>query len=185
MNETAIIQQSLAGNPDAFAQLVNRYQCNVIALAMNITGDADDARDVAQDSFMQAFTNLHRFDRNRTFKKWLMGITVKRSIDRVRKNKSFLKFFKRYMRVAKTEDTLNTKMIEDSLIIHPLLKKLNGKERSILSLYINESYSAKEIGTMLNCSENTIRVHLFNARKKLKKELLNNPVPGGNYEVVK
>jgi len=66
-------------------------------------------------------------------------------------------------------------MIEDTLILQDLLKKLNGKERSILTLQLNEGFAAKDLGEIFNCSENTIRVHLFKARQKLKKALKTNP----------
>jgi RNA polymerase sigma factor (sigma-70 family) len=61
--------------------------------------------------------------------------------------------------------------IEESPLFYPLLKVLNAKERSALSLKLNENYSAREIAEILKCSENTVRVHLYRARRKLKTEL--------------
>ena len=185
MDEKEIILQCRQGNLDAFARLVDHFQYRVIAVASNITGDPEEARDVAQDTFVQAFKNLDTFDLNRSFKKWLMGITVKRSIDRLRKNKSYIKFFKAYIKMTPLAQNPKTRMIEDSLILQGLLKKLNAKERSILALQINEGFSARELGIIFNCSENTIRVHLFRARQKLKKALKNNPDILGKKEVVK
>jgi RNA polymerase sigma-70 factor (ECF subfamily) len=185
MDEKEIILQCRQGNSDAFARLVDHFQYRVIAVACNITGDPEEARDVAQDAFAQAFINLDTFDLNRNFKKWLMGITVKRSIDRLRKSKSFIKFFKAYIKMTPLVQNPKTRMIEDSLILQGLLKKLNTKERSILALQINEGFSARELGNIFNCSENTIRVHLFRARQKLKKALKNNPGILGKKEVIK
>jgi RNA polymerase sigma factor (sigma-70 family) len=51
------------------------------------------------------------------------------------------------------------------------LKRLNERERTALCLQINENYTAGEIGQVLQCSENSVRVTLFKARKKLKKAL--------------
>ena len=52
-----------------------------------------------------------------------------------------------------------------------LLLKLPARERAAISLAAFEGFSAREIGAALGCSESTARVHLFNARLKLKKEV--------------
>ncbi|MCP5105198.1 MAG: sigma-70 family RNA polymerase sigma factor [bacterium] len=180
MDENKIIQTCLAGDVDAFEKLVEHYQSRVIALAWNILGDHDDARDAAQDAFIQAYKNLHRYDSQWSFKTWLMGITVKRSLDRIRKQKSFLKFFKYRSETMREETRPTSHSIEQSEIFNPLLKLLNERERTALCLKVNEGYSAREIGALLNCSETTARVHLFKAKKKLKKALLTNLVRCSN-----
>ena len=170
-DERLIIRKCLAGSRETFEVLVNRYETHVKALAWNITGNPEEAKEISQDTFLQAFKNLHRFDLNRSFKNWLLGITAKRSIDRIRKQKSFLNFFRRYIEVVPTKKE-DVKPIEESAVFHPLLKRLKENERIALSLQINENYTAKEIGSVLNCSESSARVTLFKAKKKLKKELL-------------
>lgn len=176
--ERLIIRKCLDGNREAFEVLVNRYESHVKTLAWNITGNPEEAMEVSQEAFLQAFKNLHRFDLDKNFKSWLLGITIKRGIDRVRKQKSFLNFFNRYIQVVPMEKVKIT-TIEESAIFHPLLKKLNERERTVLSLQINENYSAREIGKILNCSESAVRVTLFRAKKKLKKELLKNRAAPG------
>jgi RNA polymerase sigma-70 factor (ECF subfamily) len=178
MNEKEIIKTCLNGSVDAFETLVEHYQSRVIALAWNILGDPDEAKDTAQDTFIQAFKNLHRFDMKRNFKTWLMGITVKRAIDRIRKQKSFLKFFKHLTENANFHIPANIHRIEDTEIFYPLLKILTEKERAAVTLKINDGYSAREIGAILNCSEATARVYLFKAKKKLKKALSLSPETG-------
>jgi RNA polymerase sigma-70 factor (ECF subfamily) len=178
MKEKKIIETCLQGSVDAFETLVEYYESRVIALAWNILGDRDEAMDTAQDTFIQAFKNLHRFDMNRNFKTWLMGITVKRALDRIRKQKSFLKFFKHHTENTSFHAPANSHRIEDSEIFHPLLNILTEKERTAVTLKINEDCSAREIGTILNCSETTARVYLFKAKKKLKKALSLSPDTG-------
>ena len=185
-DERSAIRLCLDGQNEAFEALVTRYESHVKALAWNITGSAEEAMEISQDAFLQAFKNLHLFDQTKPFKNWLLGITIKRSLDKIRKKKSFLYFFNRYARevpMAKEE----IRPIEESAIFHPLLKRLNERERAALSLQINENYTAKEIGRILDCSENSVRVTLFKAKKKLKKEFLdrkNRAVPGKADEVV-
>ena len=175
LQENALIEKALQGDLEAFEMLVKKYQSSLVALAWNILGDPDDAHDAAQETFLQAYTNLERFDREKNFKTWIFSIAAKRSIDRLRKQKSFLKYFNKTMKEKEQNPnphvTQKNEKIEESEIFSPLLEKLKNKERIAISLKINENYSAKEIGAVLDCSESTARVHLFNARKKLKKEL--------------
>jgi RNA polymerase sigma factor (sigma-70 family) len=168
--EKQVIAMCLAGDIETFAMLVNRYEANVKALAWNITGSSEDAREISQDTFLQAFQNLRLFDQNKPFKNWILGITIKRSLDKIRKQKTFLNFFKQYSREVPTAKE-EIRPIEESPIFHPLLKRLNERERTALSLQVNENYTAKEIGQLLNCSENSVRVTLFKAKKKLRKGL--------------
>lgn len=168
-DERLIISECLEGNAGRFDVLIIRYQSAIFALGMNILGDPDEAMDVCQDTFAQAYINLHRFDMERKFKNWLLGIAVKRSLDRIRKKKSFLAFFDRYAREGKTSDHFKTHGIEESVVFRQFLKQLNPRERTALSLKMNEGYTAKEIAEVLRCSENTAYVHLFKAKQKIKK----------------
>ena len=147
----------------------------MIALAINILGDHDDSLDIVQETFVQAFTNLHRFDTQRNFKSWLLGIAAKRCLDHLKKQRSFLNYFLKQPRQFHLDAnlTIDSKTIEESETFYPLLKKMKTNERIALLLKINENYSAKEIADVLHCSESTARVHLFNAKQKLKKELVN------------
>ena len=169
-NEGLIIRQCLDGNREAFEVLVNRYESHVKALAWNIVGNPEEALEISQETFLQAYKNLHRFDLSRNFKHWLLGITIKRSIDKLRKQKTFLSFFNRYTSVAATT-VEEIRPIEESPVFHPLLNRLKERERIALSLQINESYTAAEIGEVLNCSENSVRVLLFKAKQKLRNAL--------------
>jgi len=132
-NEKEIVQRCLAGENDVFAQLVTRYESHVKALAWNIAGNPEDALEISQDVFLQAFRNLARFDLNRDFRKWVLGITVKRSIDHLRKSKTFLNFFFRY--AEEVPMTMKEeKPFEESPLFSPLLRRLKERERIALSL---------------------------------------------------
>lgn len=170
MQDSELIARCLEGDTDAFGPLVRRYESHVKALAWNITGNRDDALEASQETFLQAFRHLDRFDKERDFKNWLLGITAKRCIDRLRKQSGFLKLLKRFSSEQPTAKE-DVKPVEESPIFNPLWKKLSKQQRVALSLQINENFAAKEIGSILDCSENHARVILYKARQKLKQAL--------------
>lgn len=172
-SDIQVIRDCLEGNPEAFEILVNRYEAHVKALAWNISGNPEEAQEISQETFLQAFKNLCRFDINRDFKSWIMGITIKRSLDKLRKRKIFINFFNRYSQET-FQAVEDIKPFEESPIFNPLLKQLKERERIALSLQINENYTAKEIGKILECSESSVRVILFKAKKRLRNILLAN-----------
>lgn len=158
--------------------LVKKYEASILALACNILGDKEEAKDVTQEAFIQSYINLIRFDRNRSFKNWLYSIAYRRCIDRKRKEKSLTKFVKSTAQetTVGNDSKKEKKRIEDSEIFSPILNKLSDKERTAISLKINEGYLAREIAQVIDCAESTARVLLFNAKRKLKKLL-----EGGKY----
>ena len=173
MEDNHIISSCLSGDKEAFEMLVKKYQAPILHLAWRILGDKDEAKDAAQDTFVQTFSNLDSFDRTRSFKNWIYSITYKRCIDRKRKEKSHRNFM---YRAAKEKplynrDSIHTNRIEDSEIFFPALKELSTKERVAITLKINDAYSASEIADVLGCAESTARVYLFHAKKKLRKIL--------------
>lgn len=178
VDDLALVTQSLPENrdrfPDAFGGLVKRYQGNVMALALNILGPGayDDALDVVQETFVQAYMNLERFDMGRNFKSWLLGIAVKRALDHLKKQRSFLNYFKKQTRdpqAGQFRELPKNRAIQESVIFSPLLKRLKEKERIALVLRVNEDFTAKEIAAVLGCSQSTARVHLFNAKQALRR----------------
>lgn len=173
MEEAEIISRCMSGDVEAFEMLVKKYQPNIFSMSWNILQDREEARDVTQEAFIQSYLNLYRFDRSRSFKSWLYSIAYRKCLDRIRKKKSQTKFIKKMIKEERlsNEGENKERRIEDSEIFNPLLSKLNKKERAAISLKVNEGYSAREIGQVLNCKESTARVHLFNAKRKLKKFL--------------
>ena len=171
MQDKEIILRCLKGEIEAFEILVKKYEKNVLCLAWNILDNREEAEDVTQETFIQAYLSLNRFDTKRSFKNWIYSIAYRRCIDRKRRERVFFKYIKKFISEEKSGINIREEGIEYSEKFALLLSKLNEKERTAIILKINEGYSAKEIAEVLNCAESTARVHLFNARKKLKKLL--------------
>ena len=87
MIESELVADVRAGNPNAFAALVEAYQAGVYSLCYRMLGDAREAEDAAQETFLRAYSQLHRYDPMRPFKTWLFAIASHHCIDRLRKRR--------------------------------------------------------------------------------------------------
>lgn len=171
MTEEELIRNAKLGDRAAFSELVSCHEKKLLALCWNMMGDRDEARDAAQDALLQAFQNLACFDAGRSFIKWLLGIGAKRCLDRLRRRRTFLKYFQEYGRErGRPADAPALAGAVDGRAGR-LLQKLTPKERAAISLAVFEDFTAREIAALQGCSESTVRVRLFNARVKLKKEV--------------
>jgi RNA polymerase sigma-70 factor (ECF subfamily) len=147
-----------------FDSMVDLYGGQALAFAINVLGNMEDAEDVVQESFIQVFRNLGSYDPGRSFKTWLFTIVYRRCLDMLKKKRRFRAAFEK----AKHEFPVSSNPGPAGAVPADILKAISPRERTALSLWANEGFSAREIGGVLTCSENTARVMLFKARKKIK-----------------
>lgn len=175
MEDSEIVSRCLGGETESFEMLVKKYQAGILSLTWSILKDKEEAKDAAQDAFIQAYLNLGRFDRARSFKNWLYSIASKRCLDRKRKEKSFFKFIKKSAEEeGRKEADGDQKGVENSEAFSSVLSKLNDREKMTVLLKVNEDCSAKEIAEILSCAESSVRVYFFNAKRKLRRFLEKN-----------
>lgn len=171
MSEEELVCRARQGDRDAFAGLVRGHERRLLALCWNMLGDRDEARDAAQDALLQAFQNLGRFDGGRAFAPWLLGIGAKRCLDRLRKRRTFLRYFQGHAGEWLGRPAPGPEAAAAGESAGRLLQRLPAKERAAISLAAFEGFSAREIAAALGCAESTARVHLYKARLRLKKEV--------------
>ncbi|MCG8458043.1 MAG: sigma-70 family RNA polymerase sigma factor [Holophagales bacterium] len=82
--DAGLVAEALAGSSEAYRILVERYQRPVLGLVARMVRDPGLAEDLAQEAFVRAFRNLHRFDPSRSFRSWLFKIAHNRTIDHLR-----------------------------------------------------------------------------------------------------
>ncbi len=171
MDERELIGRCLRGETAAFGPLVEKYQTPVLAVAYGILRDREEARDAAQEAFLQAYSHLASFDAGRPFKNWLLAIATKRSLDRVRRRRTFLGFLRRYEGYLGHGQESAESAVQAEDFFEKMVGRLNRRERSVISLKISGDFSFTEIADLLGCSESTVRVHYFNARRKLRRRM--------------
>lgn len=174
MDEQEIIAGCLKGAPDSCRRMVDAFGGLVMATAVNILGNRQDAEDVWQETFLQVFRNIERYDPSRSFKTWLLAITYRRAVDMIRKKRRFKSFASRAVfEQAPALSGGNPHPADPEPLPSALLGKLTPKERAALCLWANEGCTARDISGVLECSASTARVYLFNARRKIKALLEN------------
>lgn len=172
MDEQELIAGCLRGKMQDFQMLVERYSAPAMALAMNMLGNRDDAEDACQELFIQVYRKLGSYDPDRSFKNWVYTILYRRCLDHLKKRRRSMELVKKMSREAVPVTPANPGHHDASgKLPSNLLDGLKAKERTALCLWANDGYSAREIGEVLRCSASTARVHLFQARKKIKKLL--------------
>lgn len=87
IDETELLAQARAGDPEAFTALVKQYDRHIYRLALNITRNPEDAKDVLQDSLLKAYTNIERFEGRSRFYSWLVRIATNEALMKLRKRR--------------------------------------------------------------------------------------------------
>lgn len=175
-DENAWVLQAQQGNDDAFTQLVEAYQKPVYNLCYRMLGEPDTAEDAAQETFLRAYQNLHRYDSSRAFGTWILSIAAHYCIDRLRKKK-----FSVFSMDAEDEDgtpfevadpaspdpEVESVKKEDRARLHLLLKDLEPTDRAAVIMRYWYDYSEVEIAQSLKLTVSAVKSRLHRSRKAL------------------
>lgn len=170
------------GDQDAFDRLVERYQRRAVSVAYRLLGNAEDARDAAQDAFLRAYRNLATLEDPRRFGGWLMRIVTNLSLN-LRRSRSRLppsapeEVFAGEddlrapsgARLTVEEEGLET--AELNAAIRAAIDALPEKQRVALVLFSIEGLPQKQVAEIMNCSVELVKWNVFQARKTLRRTL--------------
>jgi RNA polymerase sigma-70 factor (ECF subfamily) len=167
-----------AGDALAFETLVVRKTPAVVAVARRILGDREDARDVAQMVFLRVWEQLDRYDETYSFNTWLYRISTNLAIDFFRSSRSrdkahvgSLQIVRRREAATGAETTRATEDGQVTRLFDRVSGRLSGKQKAAFVLREMEDRDTSEIAEILHCGESTVRNHLFNARRILRREI--------------
>jgi len=175
-----LIERTLAGDETAFATLVERFQRQIYRVAFAIVRNDADADSITQDTFIQAYSHLARFERRAEFETWLTRIAINRSRDTLRRRR-FVSLFTR------AEDGREIMLVEPlderpdaerqlmsrqlRTAIERAVARLSPQQQVIFRLRHYENLALEDIADHLGLSAGTVRAHLFRAIHKVRKEL--------------
>jgi RNA polymerase sigma-70 factor (ECF subfamily) len=180
--DQAVVERVLAGETEAFSTLVERYQDRIYSVALNYVSNPEDAMDVAQETFVKAYSNLGKFDSASAFYTWLYRIAVNTAIDFLRKRKSRPtdslddeKFTEVGFEPESKDRTIDPQDMaaqrEQARILRKAISSLSPKLRSVMILHDVEGLSQEEVADILKIPVGTVKSRVSRARAELRRIL--------------
>jgi len=179
-SDETLCERVAGGDQAAFDVLVGRYQQRAWRLAWSMLRDAEDARDVSQEAFVRVFQSAGRFRGESRFSTWFYRIVVNLCIERRRK-RPWLRFVPSGRDEDDADDVLDRQPAESVDPVEELDKEqamkrmwaavdgLPSRQRAAVTLYAQDELSTRDIASVLQCSEATVRVHLHRALSALRR----------------
>ncbi len=174
-DEQLLISRAQDGEADAFRELVERSKMNVFHLAFDLTGNRHDAEDMSQEVFVKAFRSLSSFKGNAKWSTWIYRITVNTCLDHRRsKVRNAVEFNDDpddhpAGSGVSPDQSADSRMIQQH--VDNALKLLPPQERSVFVLRHYHDLPLKQIASILELAEGTVKSHLFRAIQRLQREL--------------
>jgi RNA polymerase sigma-70 factor (ECF subfamily) len=173
-DEDELIRAAASGDRRAFDDLVERKRERVVRTAYQITGDWEDAKDVAQGVFLRLFKVLRRFDMERKFDTWLYRITVNAAIDVIRERgpKGMIQSLPDHSTLTIADPAPGAERVLDLAELQAAFLRLAAllppKQRAVFVLREIEGRPTDEIARSLDITESTVRNHLLQARRAIR-----------------
>jgi RNA polymerase sigma-70 factor (ECF subfamily) len=171
-NEQLWLARARQGDDQAFSQLVETYQRPVFNVCYRMLGDAAEAEDAAQESFIRAYTRLDSYDPKRKFSSWMLSIASHYCIDRLRRRRFSLVSWDdlppwRWLPDADPQPEEAALRNEEQRQIQELLNQLPPDYRAAVILRYWHELSYEEIAEALDSTLSAIKSRLFRARQMM------------------
>jgi len=173
MTEPHLVARAQQGDLPAFEELVRKYQREIYNLACRLTQDPEEAKDMAQQTFLQAYVHIRDFRRQSQFRTWLFRIAINQCYNFLKSKKKFGDPVDTQELVLVGEDSPEAGLVaaEDRHRLYAALERLPAKQRAVLTLKLERGLSYKEISEELGGTAGAARVNYCQAIKTLKKYL--------------
>ena len=175
-----LIASACAGDRAALNRLLTDARPRLLAVAMRIVRDRDDAEDVVQEALLKVCRSLTRFEGRAAFSTWLHRIVVNAALDRLRRHQA------RRDRVADDDDERAQEVVdgvdeqtpervvsrrETGAVVRGALARLSTAHREVLELRELEGESYRDLARLVQCPVGTVMSRLHHARHRLAAEL--------------
>jgi RNA polymerase sigma-70 factor (ECF subfamily) len=189
-DDRTLIERAQAGDRFAFELLVQRYDRQVLRLALNVLGSPEDARDVYQEAFLKIYRNLHQFRFECAFYTWIYRIVTNLCLDHLRHRRSHPEEQPPILRTVSSDERRDGDFFdrqqgdgthsdpEREVLGHEIgrkveaaLQSLSPRERMVFEMRHYQGMKLRAIGEALGTTEETAKNSLFRATRKLRNQL--------------
>ncbi len=180
LGDIGLVSASREGDMAAYDQLVRRYQVRIYATIYHMTSNHEDANDLAQETFIKAYSALKTFKGDSSFYTWVYRIAVNKTINflKTRKNKTQLSLNDLDFNAEHDPDLLalvsektprrDAALKELQEKLNAALLKLSETHRLVVTLHDVQGLSHEEIAEIMDCNTGTVRSRLFYARQQMQ-----------------
>jgi RNA polymerase sigma-70 factor, ECF subfamily len=169
-DDAVLIRAHVAGDPDAFAEIVRRHRDRLWAVALRTLGDREDAADAVQDALVSAYRAADRFRGDAAVTTWLHRIVVNACLDRARRRRAHPTVplpETDTLRLAGSSPIAPGPDPDVSVAIEQALAQLPVEQRAAIVLLDVEGYSVAEIAQLLGVAEGTVKSRCARGRARL------------------
>ena len=180
-----LVELAVTENPDAFGEIVRRWERKIFALCFGMLGREDDARDAAQEAFIAAYRNLKNFRGDAKVSSWLHRIAVNQCLTTKRRQKSRAEDFlddedgaaeRTFIASPLKSPAKVTEQAERLTVVRQAVGALPTDLRQVIVMKEFEEMTFQEISETLELPLSTVKSRLYTALKQLKMRLERTPV---------
>ena len=170
-DDRIIAAQIVSGQKDLFRLLIERYQRAVFGMGMSFFHNSEDASDFAQEVFLKVFHNLPRFEGRSRLSTWLYKIAYNTAVNSINRKKEYhsLAEDEIFTKDGVPEQKLLRKLAREAVL--EAVKELPERFRLCIDLFFFYDRSYQEIESITGYPVNTIKSHVFRAKKILREKL--------------
>lgn len=175
---TDLIKSVKNGDRQSLGKLIDLCSQYVYAVSLKMTGDVDDARDAAQESFIKVWDKIDSYNFSFKFSTWLYKIVVNTCLDKIRKRTKHQSIFKQLdsqdHQFSSSSNRAETQFESKQMIdfIKIISGRLPAKQHSVFVLHDLEECTQDEISSILGMSKGRIKSNLHLARKAVRQSLM-------------
>lgn len=166
---TKLIMQCQLGDRVAQNELYKRYAGAMYNICRRMMNDEDEAKDLLQDAFVEAFLKIHTLKELSTFSAWIKRITVNKCINAIKKKRIFAISIDENVDLPEDNEKVDRDiMSHEAQSIMRALEQISDGCRTVFNLYLFEGYDHKEISQIMGISESASKAQYSKAKQKIR-----------------
>ncbi|MDH4209917.1 MAG: sigma-70 family RNA polymerase sigma factor [candidate division WOR-3 bacterium] len=171
LSDIELVQLVKGGEPEPFDELVRRHSVKIHDLCYKILRNYDDARDMAQETFIKAYRKIKKFDGRSKFSTWLYRIAVNNCLNYLKKQRPTEEIYEEMMSGGKDDPVERYRSKKLREMIYSAVEKLPTVQRAVFTLRTLEDMSYQEVSEILKKPISTVKVNHHLAVKNLRNHM--------------